>query len=149
LTENRRSPLEPVASRQGEGHWAAARLGRLALQHCQTCHKYIFYPSFVCDRCLSTDLEWSDVAGRGTVESFTVVHRAFADEFARYLPYIVALVRLEDEINLLTWLVDVTPEDVRIGMPVEVVFERISDSVSLHRFRPIISPPSALARGER
>jgi uncharacterized OB-fold protein len=134
--ESRRSPIEPIISRQGEGHWAAAREGRLALQHCQDCGAYVFYPSFVCDQCLSTNLSWADVSGRGTVESFTTVYRAFAEEFAGYVPYTVALIRLEEGVNLLSWLVNVAPEDARIGMPVEVLFEAVSDEISLHRFQP-------------
>lgn len=137
MSESRRSPIDPIVSRQGEGHWAAAREGRLALQHCLDCGAYIFYPSFVCDHCLSTDLSWQDVSGRGTVESYTTVYRAFAEEFAPDVPYTVALVKLTEGVNLLSWLTGIAPEDIRIGMPVEVTFEKKSDTVSLHRFRPV------------
>jgi uncharacterized OB-fold protein len=134
--EHRRSPLEPTISRQGAGHWSAARQGRLALQRCDDCSSYIFYPSFICDQCLSEHLSWTAVEGRGAVESFTTVYRSFAEEFAPYVPYTVALVKLREGVNLLSWLVDVDPDSVEIGMEVEVFFERISDEISLHRFRP-------------
>lgn len=137
MSDARRSPVDPVISRQGEGHWAAAREGRLALQHCQDCGAYIFYPSFVCDQCISTNLEWRDVSGHGTVESYTTVYRAFAEEFAPDVPYTVALVKLAEGVNLLSWLIGVEPEDARIGMEVEVTFEKKSDTISLHRFRPV------------
>ena len=137
MSDSRRSPIDPIVSRQGAGHWAAAREGRLALQHCDDCGAFVFYPSFVCDQCVSTNLSWQDVPGHGTVESHTTVYRAFAEEFAPDVPYTVALVRLDEGVNLLTWLIGVDPEDARIGMEVEVVFERKSDTISLHRFRPV------------
>lgn len=133
----RRSPKEPVISKLGAGHWEAAREGRLAIQHCDDCGQWVHYPSAICDRCLSTSLSWQDVSGQGTVESFSTVYRGFAPEFEQDLPYTVALVQLDEGLNLLTWLVGVEPDAADIGMRVEVVFERISDEISLHRFRPL------------
>ena len=133
----RRSPKEPVISKLGAGHWEAARDGCLAIQHCADCGHWVHYPSAVCDACLSTTLRWDDVSGRGTVESFSTVYRGFAPEFEADLPYTVALVHLDEGPNLLTWLVDVEPDAAEIGMRVEGVFERISDEISLHRFRPL------------
>lgn len=135
----RRSPKEPVVSALGSGHWAAAREGRLAIQQCTQCRQLVHYPSALCDRCLSVDLEWSDVTGLGTVESFSTVYRGFAPEFEADIPYTVALVRLDEGVNLLTWLTDVEPDAAEIGMRVRATFERISDEISLHRFRPLDS----------
>jgi len=126
----------PRISKLGRPHWEAARRGRLSIQHCRDCGKYIHYPSSLCENCLSENLEWQEVSGRGTVESFSTVHRAFSPEFAADVPYTVALVRLEEGILLLTWLAEVAPEEAAFGMRVEVVFEEISDEISLHRFRP-------------
>lgn len=128
---------QPVASHLTEPFWSASQEGRLVIQHCAACASYIHYPSAVCDRCLSTSLEWREVAGNGTVESFSTVHRAFSAEFESDVPYTVAIVRLDEQVNLLTWLVDVSGEDVEIGMRVEVVFEQVSAEVALHRFRPV------------
>lgn len=133
----RRSPKEPVISTIGAGHWAAARAGRLALQHCSACGQWVHYPSVICDRCLSTELVWDEVSGLGTVESYSTVYRGFAVEFEHDLPYTVALVRLDEGVNLLTWLTEVEADAAQIGMRVQVVFERISDEISLHRFRPV------------
>jgi uncharacterized OB-fold protein len=132
----RRSPKEPIPSRIGAPHWEAAREGRLAIQHCTDCGQWVHYPSVLCDKCLSTNLQWDDVSGLGTVESYSTVYRGFAPEFADDLPYTVALVHLDEGPNLLTWLVEVEPDAAEIGMRVEVVFEKISDEISLHRFRP-------------
>ena len=136
MSDERRSPKEPVISNLGAGHWTAARAGRLAIQHCGDCGQWVHYPSAVCDNCLSTHLNWEDTSGRGTVESFSTVYRGFAPEFKDDLPYTVALVRLEEGVNLLTWLVGVEPDAAEIGMSVAVEFEQISDEISLHRFHP-------------
>jgi uncharacterized protein len=139
IEAERRSPKEPIPSRIGAPHWAAAREGRLAIQHCTDCGQWVHYPSVLCDSCLSTNLAWEDVTGLGTVESYSTVYRGFAPEFEADLPYTVALVHLDEGPNLLTWLVDIKPDAAEIGMRVEVVFEKISEEISLHRFRPAVT----------
>jgi uncharacterized OB-fold protein len=133
----RRSYKDPLPSEASIGFWEGARQGKLVLSHCCTCGQYIHYPSTACDRCLSTDLEWREVSGIGTVESFTTVYRAFSPEFADDVPYTAALVRLDEGTQLLTWLTGVEPDAATIGMRVQATFEKISDTISLHRFRPV------------
>lgn len=132
----RRSFKEPTITNSSRPHWEGALEGKLRLQQCDECEQWVHYPSAVCDRCTSLDLTWRDTSGLGTVESFSTVYRAFSPDFQDDVPYTVALVHLDEGPNLLTWLADVAPEDVRIGMPVEVTHERISDEIALHRFRP-------------
>lgn len=130
------SAKTPTISKFGAGFWRHAKQGQLALQHCRACGAFVHYPSAVCDQCLSTDLDWAVTSGRGTVETFSTVYRAFSEDFAADVPYTVAIVRLEEGPHLLTWLVDVGPDDVEFGMRVEVTFEDVSDDIALHRFRP-------------
>lgn len=130
----------PTISKFGAGFWQHAKRGELALQQCGACGAFVHYPSALCDHCLSTDLEWTVTSGRGTVETFSTVYRAFSGDFAADLPYTVAVVRLEEGPNLLTWIVDVNPEDIEFGMPVEVTFEDINEDIALHRFRPVETP---------
>ena len=127
----------PATSKLGADHWAAAREGRLAIQRCDDCGRYFFYPSAVCEHCLSTSVRFTDVSGYGTVESYSVVHRAFSPEFADDVPYAVALVKLDEGVNLLSWITGVDPEEVRIGMRVRATFEQVSDEIWLHRFEPV------------
>jgi uncharacterized OB-fold protein len=129
----------PAITKLGRPFWEAAARGVLVIQRCDDCGAYIFYPSRLCDQCLSESLTWAEVTGRGTVESFSTVYRAFNAEFTEDVPYTVGLVRLEEGILLLTWLVGVEPDATEIGMPVEVTFERMSDEISLHRFRPVMA----------
>jgi uncharacterized OB-fold protein len=136
MTEHR-GVKTPTITRLGRPHWEAARRGELAIQHCRACGQYVHYPSSLCDSCLSDELEWQIVAGTGTVESFSTVYRGFSAEFAADVPYTVALVRLDEGVMLLTWLTGIEPDRIEIGARVQVEFERISDEISLHRFRPI------------
>ncbi len=119
--------------------WTAAREGRLLIQHCPACGVHQFYPQSSCRGCLSDNLEWVDAKGKGTIYSYTVVHRAPNRPFEPDVPYTVALVDLDEGCRMLSNIVEVTPEAIRVGMPVEVVFEAISPEISLPKFRPIES----------
>jgi uncharacterized OB-fold protein len=116
--------------------WEAAKQGRLLIQHCPQCGARQFYPQSSCRRCLSEALEWVESKGRGTIYSHSTVYRAPSRPFEPDVPYIVALVDLDEGCRLVTNIVDVSPRDVRVGMPVEVVFDRITPEISLPKFRP-------------
>ena len=116
--------------------WKAAKQGRLLIQRCPGCGARQFYPQSCCRRCLSGDLEWVDAAGKGTIYSFTVIHRAPSRPFEPDVPYTVALVDLDEGCRMISNIVDVSPQDVRVGMQVEVVFEEITPEISLPKFRP-------------
>ena len=117
--------------------WEAARRHELTLQRCRACDRYIYYPRAACPHCLSGDLEWRRVSGRGTLNTFTVVYRG-QKGFPLGPPYVIAIVDLVEGPRLMTNLVGIEPDPakIRIGMPVEVVFEDVSAEVSLPRFRP-------------
>lgn len=117
--------------------WEAARRHELTLQRCRACDRYIYYPRAACPHCLSGDLEWRRVSGRGTLNTFTVVYRG-QKGFSLGPPYVIAIVDLAEGPRLMTNLVGIEPDPaaIRIGMPVEVVFEDVSADVSLPRFRP-------------
>ena len=118
-------------------YWEGLAKGRLVLQQCDDCGAITHPPGPVCTSCQSAKRSYVEASGRGTIYTFTVMHRAMHPEFEPYLPYVVAYVTLEEGINLATWIVDVDPADVAIGMPVELTIERIDDDTTLHRFRPV------------
>ena len=115
-------------------HWDGCREGVLRVQRCRDCGHFVFIPQPLCTRCQADALEWAESTGRGTVYSYTVVHRPPRPAFA--VPYVVAIVELEEGWHMLTNLVDCRAEDVRVGMPVEVTFRRMSDAITLPCFRP-------------
>jgi hypothetical protein len=115
-------------------HWDGCREGVLRVQRCRDCGHFVFIPQPLCTRCQANALDWVTSTGRGTVYSHTVVHRPPRPSFA--VPYVVAIVELEEGWHMLSNLVECRPEDVRIGMPVEVAFREMSDAITLPYFRP-------------
>ncbi|MBV8986417.1 MAG: OB-fold domain-containing protein [Acidimicrobiia bacterium] len=121
-------------------YWDGARARRLLLQRCLRCSKLQYPPDVACVHCQSEELEPSEVSGRGRLWSYTVVDRVFHAGFADTVPYVVALIELEEEdgLRILTNIVDASPEDLRVGMAVEVTFEDRGDVV-LPQFRPAVA----------
>lgn len=115
-------------------HWDGCREGELRIQRCNSCGQHVFIPQPACTRCFGTDLEWVVVEGRGTVYSYTVVHRPQRPQFK--VPYIVAIVEFAEGFHLMTNLIGIEPERVRIGMKVEVEFVEKSETITLPYFRP-------------
>jgi len=130
----------PVPDHVTGPFWEAAKQGRFLIQRCAGCGAHQFYPQSSCRRCLSEELEWMDANGKGTIYSYTVIHRAPNRPFEPDVPYTVALVDLDEGCRMLSNIVDVDPEDVRVGMPVEVMFEEITPEISLPKFRPRRQP---------
>lgn len=126
----------PRPSEQSAGFWAATTEGRFLIQRCASCGQAIFYPRVNCTRCGSTELGSEDASGAGTVYTYTVArrptHRAFADAG----PYVIAIVELAEGPHVTTNIVDCDPDEVRIGMAVEVTFAEEVDGVALPLFRP-------------
>lgn len=115
-------------------HWQGCQEGEFRVQRCGDCDNWIFIPQPVCSRCFSEALHWTPTSGRGTVYSYTVVHRPQRPRFR--VPYVVAIVEFEEGFYVLTNLIDVDPDAVRIGMPVEVSFVERSETITLPYFRP-------------
>ncbi len=116
-------------------HWDGCREGVLRVQRCRECQTYVFIPEPFCTECQSEELEWVESSGRGTLYSMTTVYRPQRPEFE--IPYTVAIVELEEGWYMLTNLVGCPPEEMRVGMQLEVTFRRMSDEVTLPLFRPL------------
>lgn len=116
--------------------WDAARRHELTVQRCSACGTHVFYPRFACPSCGGRALDWVQASGRGKVYSYTIARRPTHRSFADRVPYVIAIVELEEGPRMSTNIVDCDPDSVRIGMPVEVAFEDVSDEISLVMFRP-------------
>ena len=117
-------------------YWEAAREQRFVMPRCDDCGRYHFYPRTLCPHCSSARLAWTQVSGKGEVYSFTIINRAPSPAFAAAVPYVVAVVKLAEGPHLMTNIVDIAPDSVRIGMPVKVVFRKFGDDVVLPMFEP-------------
>lgn len=114
----------------------AAKQHRLVVQRCERCGLHRFPPRELCSGCLSREASWVPVSGRGEVFSFNVMHQVYHPGFAAEVPYAVVQIKLVEGVKMISNLVGIAPHDIRIGMPVEVVFEQISDEITLPKFAP-------------
>ena len=126
----------PVPDAATGPYWEAARNERLVMPRCDDCGRFHFYPRTLCPHCSSSRLKWTPVSGAGAVYSFTVIHRAPSPAFATAVPYVVAAVKLAEGPHLMTNIVGIAPDAVRIGMPVKVVFQKFSEEITLPMFEP-------------
>ena len=130
-----RKPL-PRIDEESRGYWEALARHELYLQRCRDCGTLRFYPRALCPSCLSSAVEWVRASGRGTVYTFTVTHQNQAPGFREELPYVLAIVELEEGPRLMTNVIGCPPDALRVGMPVEVVFDDVTPEVTLPKFRP-------------
>ena len=126
----------PVVHPWTKPFWEATRNNKLSIQRCQDCNKYIFYPKICCPFCFSDSVKWVEVSGNGTVYSFSIVVNNAPSAFANDIPYVVSIVKLDEGVQMLTNIVGCDPNEVCIGMPVKVTFEKIDDEFTLPKFMP-------------
>lgn len=128
------SLILPVVDDVNRPFWDGCREGELRLQRC-SCGELRYPISTVCPRCLSTEYAWEPVSGHGRVFSFTVFRHSYNDGWADRVPYDVAIVELDEGPRLITNVVGIALEELRVDLPVSVVFEPEGDVV-LPRFEP-------------
>ncbi len=116
---------------------------RLEGSRCKECGSICFPPRFLCPHCKSAEMEPYELKGRGKIYSYTIIHQA-PDIFDKNVPYTVALIDLEEGARITAQLTDIDPDDVSIGMPVEMVIRKIYEDGENgpiqygYKFRPIL-----------
>lgn len=115
--------------------WDACAQHRLVLPRCESCAEVIWYPRLVCPSCGGTTVTWVEASGRGTVYSFSVVRKG-QGPYRDVAPYVLAYVELDEGPRVMTNIVGVDPDGVRVGQAVRVVFDDTGDGDALPRFTP-------------
>lgn len=128
---------KPVANADSQTYWNAAREGRLVIRKCNTCGQLHFMPRYLCPACWSDNLDWIDAAGTGRVHSFSVIRRASDPAFASRVPYVVALIELDEGPRMMANILGDDALDVAIGDPVKLTFEDRGDGSQLPQFERI------------
>jgi uncharacterized OB-fold protein len=124
----------PTITPEMRPFFVAAKRRQLVVQRCLDCGACRFPAREICSACLSAKSDWTPVSGRGEVFSFNVMHQVYHPGFAAEVPYAVVLVKLDEGPKINSNLVGIAPHEIRIGMPVRVVFEDVSDEVTLPKF---------------
>jgi len=126
----------PVKTAENAPYWDSAKAHALALPRCCACETWRYPPTPYCPKCLSDQTDWQEVSGRGTVYSFIIVHQRYDPSFAEDLPYNVTVVALEEGPRLVSNVVDVHNQDLRVGMPLTLTYDDITEEFTLPKFRP-------------
>ena len=115
--------------------WQAAAEHRLVVQRCTGCGHTRLPPAPVCPECRSADADWKQLSGRGEVYTYTVVHRPIAA--GQQLPFVIAVITLEGAggVRMISNVVGASPDELAIGLPVELVWEDMSTELAMPRFR--------------
>ena len=124
----------PAATDLTRPYWEHARAGRLVVQRCDNCANSWHPPLPRCPHCHSTDVGWHEVAGTGTVYTYTVVRHATHAALAGRIPYVIAIVELTEGPRIVTGIIGCDPQDVMAGMAVQVRFDAVTGDVTLPYF---------------
>jgi uncharacterized protein len=142
----------PAIDIESAPFWQAAREHRLAIMQCRLCDRHFFYPRALCPHCHSSLVEWTKASGRGAIYSFTIAGGPATTAppptsplllplpsaaFKPDVPYVVALVELEEGPRLMTNIVTTDVDGVRIGQKVTAVYDDVTDEVTLVKFAPV------------
>ena len=107
----------------------------LRFQRCFDCKAWRHMPRDSCEACGSFNWNWQPSSGNATLFTWTIVHRALHPAFADEIPYTVVVVEMEEGVRLVSRLVDVSNEELELGLPLEAVFEEVTPEITLHKFR--------------
>jgi uncharacterized protein len=127
---------QPLIEDESRPFWDGLVDGKLLIKHCTACGEYHYYPRPFCPTCWSDDVEWFEASGRAAVYTYSTVYRNDLPPFGPQVPYVAAVVELEEGPRMMTRLVDCTKDDITIGMPVQVTFTDLDDALKIAVFRP-------------
>lgn len=136
LPNSYNKPL-PVPDEASKPFFDGAKQHKLMIQKCSNCGVAIWPVKPRCDNCFSPDLQWIASSGKATLYSFTLMHQLYHPGFEAELPYNISIVELEEGLRMTTNIVGCDNSALKIGMPLEIIFEDITDELSLPKFRPV------------
>ena len=133
-----KKPL-PTPTSLSRPFWEAAKQHRLTFQRCRLCGTHVFYPRDICPgpECFGVgSMEWVEASGRGWIYSYTISYQPAHPGFVPDVPYVFAIVQLEEGVRMNTNIVGIEHAGLRIGMPVAVVWDDVTPEVTLPKFGP-------------
>ncbi len=131
------SKPDPLVNNWARPFWDGTRENKLLIQKCLDCKKYIFYPRMACPFCFSDNIEWVEASGKATIYSFTVVESNAPSPFVPDMPYVIAVVILEEGVRMLSNIVECDPDVLQCDQAVEVTFVKRTDEFTMPMFKPV------------
>ena len=129
----------PIPGPESIPFWEGTRKHYLMIQKCNECGHHWFPPSTVCKECGSNNIEWVQSSGKGKIFSFVIFHRLYHKGWNGEIPYVVAVIELEEGARLLSNIINTPPDNVKCDMPVKVVFEEATNNLTLPKFTPALT----------
>ena len=129
MSQMERTYPDPDINMETAVYWESAKNGKLLVKSCKACGKLHYYPRAICPHCLSSDTDWVEASGKGTIYTYSVMRRTET-------PYVIAYVTLEEGVTMLSNIVECDVDGVAVGQTVEVVFRDTEGGHSLPVFRP-------------
>jgi uncharacterized protein len=114
--------------------WEAAKRHELMMYRCENCGKY-YWPAVDCVACEKPKMKWTKISGKGEVYTFTILHRAFPG-WEKEVPYNVSWIKLDEGPVFLSNIIECKNQDLHIGMKVKVVFEDVTEEMTIPKFKP-------------
>jgi uncharacterized protein len=126
----------PTIDLETQPFWDGLKEGKFLLRHCNACGDDYYYPRPFCPKCWSDDVSWKEASGRGKVYTYSVVHVNDLPPFNERVPYVAAIVELDEGPRLMTNIEGVPFDELRADLAVVVEYKPISDDVTIPVFRP-------------
>jgi uncharacterized OB-fold protein len=127
----------PTIDDETRPFWDAARERRFLIVRCRACGEAHHYPRPFCPRCWSDDVAWEEASGRATLYTYSTVFMNDLPPFKDRLPYVAAMVDLDEGPRVMTNVVDCDPADLSIGRHLQVDFRELTDEITVPVFRPV------------
>ena len=126
----------PLIEEESAPYWNGLREGKLLIRHCRACGKHHSYPRPFCPHCWSDDVEWVQASGGATLYTHSVVHVNDLPPFGSQVPYVAAVVELDEGPKMMTRVVGCEHDQLEIGMRLQLGTEVVTDEVTMAVFRP-------------
>ncbi|HVY10854.1 MAG TPA: Zn-ribbon domain-containing OB-fold protein [Mycobacteriales bacterium] len=136
MTSGRPRSDLPTIEPETEPFWQAAAEGRFLIRRCADCGRAHHYPRPFCPFCWSGEVPWEEASGRATLYTYSTVYLNDLPPFDEQVPYVAAVVDLEEGPRVMTRIIEATAEELSIGMPLEVTFSPLNDDIVAPYFRP-------------
>ena len=121
---------------ESEPYWTALHEAKLLIKRCGACGKHHSYPRPFCPHCWSDDVEWVEAGGGATLYTHSTVYQNDLPPFPPQVPYVAAVVDLDEGPRMMTRLVDCEDSEIKIGMRLRMRAEPVTDEISMAVFAP-------------